>query len=181
MIIKSIAPILILIAVSIMLFLLLIYNKLFKLVEAIKEDRRQMNVLLDWRFQLVTIFDEIANSDDEGVKTWVKQIETIYGNAHDARKQKKFQEYMRAENSISQLVKKLDFLFEQIQPLSENEEAVELKNGILNLQHDLEIAQKVYNEDLASYHVAKSNFFDSVILSVFAKNLKINFAYWKLK
>jgi LemA protein len=177
---EGIASLIIIVALSCVLYFIIVYQRLARMIEIIKGNRRYLYTVIEWRFQLMETFEEVIKEQIDIKDTVLSQFDDLSTKSQQAKKQKKFQEFMRSENAISQMIAGVELMFEQHPQLQNSAQALEIKEEVHGIQTELESAIQIYNNDIEVYNKTKSYFLYSMVMSVFASKVKFNFPFWKM-
>jgi len=170
----------IIIAIAMLLFLIMTYNKLIRMIEAIRNNERQIDVQLDRRFK---VFQSLINTVKEYMdyeKSTLKDIVALRAQATAAKDQGDPQARMAAENAISRIAGNINVVFEQYPQLKANQNALQLQEEIVATENRLAYAKQAYNDSIERYNATKASFFESMVVKVFSSQLDKNFPYWSI-
>lgn len=173
---------LIFIVIAILVILLIIYNKLVKKRNAVKQSRSTIDVYLTQRFDLIP---NLVNC----VKEYAKHEETLLESITKLRT-----EYNQSKNldKASMLNTQLNTLIAHIEnypDLKSSENFMNLQKNLTKVEDQLQAARRLYNIDVTSYNTAIQVFPTNLIASIFSfteeklfelepeknTNIKVNF------
>lgn len=172
--------ILLIIVLGLFAFIISIYNRLIRMIEAIKNNKRQIDIQLDRRFKVFESLIEVVKKYFDYEKTTLKDVVALRGQAQLAKQQGNLPAQMAAENQISRIAGGLNFVFEQYPDLKANQNALQLQEEIVNTENKLAYSKQAYNDSIERYNAEKKSFFQSWIVGLFASKLDENFEYWQL-
>lgn len=173
---------LIFIVIAILAILLIIYNKLVKKRNAVKQSRSTIDVYLTQRFDLIP---NLVNC----IKEYAKHEEALLESITKLRT-----EYNQSKNldKASILNTKLNTLIAHIENypnLKSSENFINLQKNLTKVEDQLQAARRLYNIDVTSYNTAIQVFPTNLIASIFnfteeklfelepekSTNIKVNF------
>ena len=91
-----------------------VYNKLIHMIEAIRNNERQIDVQLDRRFK---VFESLINTVKEYMdyeKSTLKEVVALRNQANQAKEQGNQQARMDAENAISKIAGQINVVLNNI-------------------------------------------------------------------
>ncbi|MDR3441568.1 MAG: LemA family protein [Legionella sp.] len=171
---------LLVIAVLLFLWAIGIYNTLIHLIEAINNDKKQIDIQLDRRFKVFESLIESVKKYMDYEKTTLKDVVALRNQAQTAKAAGDEQGRMAAENGISQIASSLNLVFEQYPDLKASQNVMQLQEEIVNTENKLAYAKQAYNDGIERYNAKKKSFFESMIVAFFASALDKDFVYWGL-
>ena len=157
-----------------------IYNILIGYIEAINNNKKQIDIQLDRRFKVFESLIEAVSKYMDYEKTTLKDVVALRQQAQIAKSQGDEQARMAAENGISQIASGLNVVFEQYPDLKANQNVLQLQEEIVNTENKLAYSKQAYNDSIERYNARKKSFFESIIVSFFASALNKEFIYWGL-
>jgi LemA protein len=155
-----------------------VYNKLIQYIEAIHNNKKQIDVQLDRRFKVFQSLIEVVKKYMDYEKSTLKDVVALRNQAQEANKSGDNQGRMAAENAISKIAGGINLVFEQYPDLKANQNALQLQEEIVNTENKLTYAKQAYNDSIEKYNATKKLFFESMVVSTFAAKLDKNFDYW---
>lgn len=174
-----------LISVLIILALLLlwsvgIFNALIGMIEAVNNNKRQIDIQLDRRFKVFESLIETVKKYMDYEKSTLKDVVALRNQAQAAKAAGDEKTRIAAENGISQIASGLNVVFEQYPDLKANTNALQLQEEIVNTENKLAFAKQAYNDSIERYNAKKKSFFESMVVNVFPNKLDKTFEYWSL-
>jgi LemA protein len=157
-----------------------VYNKLIALIEAINNNKKQIDIQLDRRFKVFESLIEAVKKYMDYEKTTLKDVVALRNQAQAAKAAGDEHARMAAEDSISKIVSGLNVVFEQYPELKAGENVLQLQEEIVNTENKLAYAKQAYNDGIERYNALKKSFFEALVVSFFASKLDIYFEYWGL-
>lgn len=171
----------ILVAVVLIVFWVIgIYNQLIGLIEAINNNKRQIDIQLDRRFKVFESLIEVVKKYMDYEKSTLKDVVALRNQAQVAKAAGDEQARISAENGISKIASGLNLVFEQYPDLKANQNAMQLQEEIVNTENKLAYAKQAYNDAIERYNALKKSFFQSMVVRFFASALDKTFEYWAL-
>ncbi len=173
-----------LIAIVIILVLLgyfvLIYNALIAMIEAVRNNNKQIDIQLDRRYKVFQSLIEVVKKYMDYEKTTLKDVVALRNQAQAAKSKGDDKARMGAENQISQIASGLNVVFERYPDLKANQNAMQLQEEIVSTENKLAYAKQAYNDSVERYNAKKKSLFPSVVVSIAKSKLDFDFAYWQL-
>lgn len=154
------------------------YNKLIRLIEAINNSKKQIDIQLDRRFKVYESLIEVVKKYMDYEKTTLKEVVELRNKAQKAASSGNEKERMAAEEGISKIGASLNFLFEQYPDLKANQNALQLQEEIVNTENQLAFSKQSYNDGIERYNALRKAFFASIVVGVFSAKLYKDFIYW---
>lgn len=157
-----------------------IYNLLIGLIEAINNNKKQIDIQLDRRFKIFESLIESVKTYMDYEKTTLKDIVALRSQAQQAKDSGDESARMVAENKISQIAGGLNILFEQYPDLKANQNVLQLQEEIVNTENKLAYSKQAYNDGIERFYAKKKSFFESMVVAFFSSALNKEFIYWGL-
>ena len=157
-----------------------IYNKLIALIEAINNNKKQIDIQLDRRFKVFESLIEAVKKYMDYEKTTLKDVVALRNQAQAAKNSGDEKARMAAENGISTIAAGLNVVFEQYPDLKAGTNVLQLQEEIVNTENKLAYAKQAYNDGIERYNAMKKSFFQALVVSFFAASLDKTFEYWGL-
>lgn len=161
-------------------FIVLTYNRLIALIEAIRNNQKQIDIQLDRRFKVFESLINVVKKYMDYEQTTLKDVVALRNQAQTAKANGDEQTRIAAENKISQIASNLNLVFEQYPQLKANENCLQLQEEIVNTENKLAYAKQSYNDSIETYNANKKFFFTSMIVGMFRSKLDFDFPYWQL-
>lgn len=161
-------------------FIVLTYNKLIALIEAIRNNQKQIDIQLDRRFKVFESLINVVKKYMDYEQTTLKDVVALRNQAQQAKARGDEKTRIAAENQISEIASKINLVFEQYPQLKANENCIQLQEEIVNTENKLAYAKQSYNDSIESYNASKKAFFTSMIVVMFKNKLDFDFPYWQL-
>lgn len=157
-----------------------IYNTLIGLIEAINNNKRQIDIQLDRRFKVFESLIESVKKYMDYEQTTLKDVVALRNQAQGAKASGDEKARMAAENEISKIAAGLNVVFEQYPDLKASQNVVQLQEEIVNTENKLAYSKQAYNDGIERYEAKKKSFFESVVVGLFPAKLDKQFEYWGL-
>jgi LemA protein len=157
-----------------------IYNKLIALIEAINNNKRQIDIQLDRRYKVFESLIETVKKYMDYEQTTLKDVVALRNQAQAAKDSGDETARMNAENGISKIAAGINVVFEQYPDLKANQNVLQLQEEIVNTENKLSYAKQAYNDAIERYNALKKSFVESMVVSFFAASLDKTFDYWGL-
>jgi len=157
-----------------------IYNKLIHMIEAIRNNERQIDVQLDRRYKVFESLISAVKQYMDYEKTTLKDVVALRNQANTAKTQGNQQARMDAENAISKIAGNLNVVFEQYPDLKAHSNVLQLQEEIVNTENKLAYAKQAYNDSIERYNATKKSFFEAFVVGLFRSQLDFAFPYWSI-
>jgi len=176
----SIGMIILIIAIVVGSFIVLTYNRLIALIEAVRNNQKQIDIQLDRRFKVFESLINVVKKYMDYEQTTLKEVVALRNQAQQAKASGDEQGRIAAENKISEIASKINLVFEQYPQLKANENCLQLQEEIVSTENKLAYAKQSFNDSIELYNATKKAFFTAMIVSVFKTKLNFDFQYWQL-
>ncbi len=157
-----------------------VYNGLIALIEAINNNKRQIDIQLDRRYKVLESLVEVLKKYMNYEQSTLKDVVALRNQAQAAKVSGDEHARAEAENGISKITSQLNVVFEQYPELKANENALQLQEEVVNTENQLAYAKQAYNDSIERYNVQKKSFLQSMVVQLFAAKLNQDFEYWGL-
>lgn len=157
-----------------------IYNTLIALIEAVNNNKKQIDIQLDRRFKVFESLIETVKTYMDYEKTTLKDVVALRNQAQAAKAAGDEQARMAAENGISQIASGLNVVFEQYPDLKASQNVVQLQEEIVNTENKLAYSKQAYNDSIERYYAKKKSFVEGMVVNFFPAQLDKTFEYWAL-
>lgn len=161
-------------------FIVFTYNKLIAMIEAIKNNQKQIDIQLDRRFKVFESLINVVKKYMDYEQTTLKDVVALRNQAQQAHASGDEKTRIAAENQISKIASGLSVVFEQYPDLKANQNALQLQEEIVSTENKLAYSKQAYNDSIETYNAEKKSFFASFIVSWFKAKLDFDFPYWQL-
>ncbi len=177
----SVWLIILLIIVALFGFVVMTYNRIIAMIEAVKNNQKQIDIQLDRRFKVFESLINVVRKYMDYEQTTLKDVVALRNQAQAAAAKGDDQARMAAENKISQIAGGINLVFEQYPDLKANQNALQLQEEIVNTENKLAFAKQALNDSIERYYAYIKSFFASMIVSFFKSKLYFDFPYWQLE
>jgi LemA protein len=157
-----------------------IYNALIALIEAVRNNERQIDIQLDRRYKVFESLVNVVKNYMDYERSTLKDVVALRNQALSAKAHGDVAGSMAAENKISGILSGLNVVFERYPDLKANQNALQLQEEIVNTENKLAYSKQAYNDSVERYNAKKKSFFQSLVVALFAGKLDFNFPYWSL-
>lgn len=157
-----------------------VYNRLISLIEAINNNKRQIDIQLDRRFKVFQSLIESVKKYMDYEKTTLKEVVELRSQAQQAKEAGDEKGRIQAEEGISRIVSGLNVVFEQYPDLKASQNVLQLQEEVVNTENKLSYAKQAYNDGVERYYAKKKSFFESMVVSAFPSKLDKDYEYWGL-
>ncbi|MCP4475687.1 MAG: LemA family protein [Gammaproteobacteria bacterium] len=177
---KTLIIILIILAILIIGFIK-IYNQLIALIEAVRNNQKQIDIQLDRRYKVFESLINVVKKYMDYEKTTLKDVVALRNQAQQAAKQGDQKGRIAAENAISKIAGGINLVFEQYPDLKANQNALQLQEEIVNTENKLAYSKQALNDSIETYNATKKSFIQSIVVSICKSKLDEDFTYWQLE
>lgn len=164
--------------VLIVIWVIGVYNRLIGLIEAINNNKRQIDIQLDRRYKVFESLIETVKKYMDYEQTTLKDVVALRNQANVAKDSGDEHARMVAENGISKIASGINVVFEQYPDLKANQNVLQLQEEIVNTENKLSYSKQAYNDGIERYNAMKKSFFESMVVKFFASSLDKTFEYW---
>ena len=172
----------IIIVIAILLVLLIMYNRLVKKRNAVKQSRSSIDVYLTQRFDLIPNLVEC-------VKGYAKHEENLLESITKLRTEYNVSKDLDKASLLNTQMNKLIAIVENYPDLKASENFLNLQKNLTKMEDQLQAARRLYNMDVTAYNTAIQVFPTNLIASAFnfteeklfelepgkGENVKVNF------
>jgi len=173
--------ILLIVGVVILGWMISVYNSLIGMIEAVANEKRQIDIQLDRRFKVLQSLIETVKKAMDYEKSTLKDVVELRNQAQAAKKAGDEAGRVAAENGISKIANGINVVFEQYPDLKANQNAMQLQEEIVSTENKLSFAKQAFNDSIEKFNATKKSFFQAMVVSFFASKLDKNFEYWALE
>lgn len=159
---------------------IVIYNKLIHQIEAVNNNKKQIDIQLDRRFKVFESLIEVVKKYMDYEKTTLKDVVALRNQAQQAAAHGDEATRIAAENGISKIASNINVVFEQYPDLKANQNVLQLQEEIVSTENKLAYAKQSYNDSIEKYNATKKSFVESIVVSIAASKLDKDFPYWSL-
>jgi len=164
--------------VLVLLWFLVVYNKLIRMIEVINNNKNQIDVQLDRRFKVYESLIEVVKKYMDYEKTTLKDVVALRSQAKTAQAKGDESSRIQAEDAISKIGVGLNLVFEQYPDLKADKNALQLQEEIVNTENKLTFSKQSYNDSIEQYEATRKSLLESMIVGMFANKLLKEFNYW---
>ncbi len=157
-----------------------IYNALIRLIEAVNNNKKQIDIQLDRRYKVFESLIEAVKKYMDYEQTTLTKVVALRAQAQEAKSAGDEAARMHAEDGISKIAAGLNVTFENYPDLKANQNVLQLQEEIVNTENKLAYSKQAYNDGIERYNAKKKSFFEAMIVSFFASALDKDFIYWGL-
>jgi len=161
-------------------FIVLTYNRLIALIEAIRNNQKQIDIQLDRRFKVFESLINVVKKYMDYEQTTLKDVVALRSQAEKAKASGDAAGRIEAENKISQIASGINLVFEQYPDLKANQNCMQLQEEIVSTENKLAYSKQSYNDSIETYNANKKSFFTAMIVGLFKTKLDFDFPYWQL-
>lgn len=161
-------------------FIVMTYNKIIALIEAVRNNQKQIDIQLDRRFKVFESLINVVKKYMDYEQTTLKDVVALRNKAEQAKTQGDEKTRIAAENGISDIASHINLVFEQYPDLKANQNTMQLQEEIVNTENKLAFAKQSLNDSIEVYNAEKKSFFTSMIVGLFGAKLNFDFPYWQI-
>ncbi len=171
---------LVIVILAIFAFIIGVYNRLVRMIEAVNNNERQIDIQLDRRYKVFESLIEVVKKYMDYEKTTLKDVVALRNQAQSAKASGDDATRIAAENGISKIAAGINLVFEQYPDLKANQNALQLQEEIVSTENKLTYSKQAFNDSIERYNAEKKSFFQAMIVSLFSSKLDKQFPYWNL-
>lgn len=172
--------IIIVIVAILLVGIIVIYNRLIWLIEAVRNNKKQIDIQLDRRYKVFESLINVVKKYMNYEQTTLKDVVKLRGQAQQATAKGDAKGQIEAENAISRIASNINLVFEQYPDLKADKNALQLQEEIVNTENKLAYSKQAYNDSIERYNALKKSFFQSMVVNLFKGKLDFDFPYWSL-
>jgi LemA protein len=172
--------ILIVVALLLLSWLVSVFNQCITMIEAIKNDQRQIDIQLDRRFKVFESLINVVKKYMDYEKTTLKDVVALRNQAKQAQDTGDFKGRVLAEQGLTKIASGIQVAFEAYPDLKANQNVLQLQEEIVNTENKLAFSKQSYNDGIERYNAFKKMFFQSFVVSMLRSKLDQEFAYWRI-
>jgi LemA protein len=161
-------------------YIVMTYNTLIALIEATRNNQKQIDIQLDRRFKVFQSLIDVVKKYMDYEQTTLKDVVALRSQAEQAKTSGDQQARIEAENQISKIASGINVVFERYPELKANQNAMQLQEEIVNTENKLAYAKQSFNDSIEHYNATKKSFFPMMIVNLFKGKLDFDFPYWQL-
>jgi len=177
----DIPEILIIVAIILMgYYIVHTYNRLIALIEAMRNNNKQIDVQLDRRYKIFKSLIDVVKKYMDYEKSTLKEVTALRTQAEAAKTKGDPQTRMASENKISKIIGGINAVFEQYPDLKANQNALQLQEEIVNTENKLAFAKQAFNDSIERYNAFKKSLFPAIVVAAFRSKLEVVMPYWQL-
>src|SRR5689334_17036410 len=154
----SIGMVLMVIAIVVAVFIILTYNRLIALIEAVRNNQKQIDIQLDRRFKVFESLINVVKKAMDYEKSTLKEVVMLRTQAQQAQSRGDEKQRIAAENKISELIPQLNVVFEQYPDLKANQNVKQFQEEIVSTENKLAYAKQSFNDSVETYNANKKSF-----------------------
>lgn len=161
-------------------FIVMTYNGLIAMIEAVRNNQKQIDIQLDRRFKVFESLINVVKKYMDYEQTTLKDVVALRNQAQQAKASGDEKTRIAAENKISDIATNINLVFEQYPDLKANQNALQLQEEIVSTENKLAFAKQSLNDSVEKYNASKKSFFTSFIVGMFKGKLDFDYPYWQL-
>lgn len=161
-------------------FIVMTYNTLIAMIEAVRNNQKQIDIQLDRRFKVFESLINVVKKYMDYEQTTLKDVVALRNQAEKAKASGDEKSRISAENKISDIASNINVVFEQYPDLKANQNCIQLQEEIVSTENKLAFAKQSLNDSIERYNADKKSFFTSMVVSLFKAKLDFDYAYWQL-
>lgn len=162
----------------ILVWLVMVYNKLVRIIEVVNNNKNQIDVQLDRRYKVYESLIEVVKKYMDYEKTTLKEVVALRSQAQKAQASGDESGRIKAEDAISKIGTNINLVFEQYPDLKADKNALQLQEEIVNTENKLTFSKQSYNDSVEQYEATRKSLFESFVVGLFPSKLLKEFTYW---
>ena len=143
------------------------YNYCISLIEAIKNDSKQIDIQLDRRFKVFESLIEVVKKYMDYEKSTLKEVVKLRNESLSARSAGDDAKRMQNENAISGIMSGIKAVFEQYPDLKANALTSDLMKRVVTLENEISARRAGFNATVERYLARTHTFPDLLIAKLF--------------
>lgn len=155
-----------------------VYNKMIRMIEAVNNNKNQIDVQLDRRYKVYESLIEVVKKYMDYEKTTLKEVVALRAAAKKAQESGNENERIKAEDAISKFGTTINAVFEQYPDLKADKNVLQLQEEIVNTENKLTFSKQAYNDSVEQYTATSKSLFESFIVGMFPGKFLKEFIYW---
>ena len=144
-------------------FVVFTYNQLISLIEAVRNNQKQIDIQLDRRYKVFESLINVVKKYMDYEQTTLKDVVALRNQAQQAKASGNEQERIQAENKISDIAAKINVVFEQYPDLKASQNVIQLQEEIVNTENKLAYSKQAFNDSIEQYNATKNSFFERAL------------------
>lgn len=172
--------IILIIIILAIVYVVLTYNTLIAMIEAVRNNQKQIDIQLDRRYKVFESLINVVRKYMDYERSTLKDVVALRNQAEAAKAQGNDSARMAAENKISGILGGINAVFEQYPDLKANQNALQLQEEIVSTENKLAYAKQAYNDSVERYNARKKALVTSWVVQAFSAKLNFDFPYWQL-
>ena len=172
--------IILIVVVVIFGFIVMTYNALIAMIEAVRNNQKQIDIQLDRRFKVFESLINVVKKYMDYEQTTLKDVVALRTQAEQAKNSGDEKTRMAAENKISDISSNINVVFEQYPDLKANQNVMQLQEEIVSTENKLAYSKQSFNDSIEKYNANKKSFFAAMVVGLFKGKLDFDFPYWAL-
>lgn len=161
-------------------FIVMTYNALIMMIEAVRNNQKQIDIQLDRRYKVFESLINVVKKYMDYEQTTLKDVVALRSQAEKAKTSGDETARIAAENKISDIASNINLVFEQYPDLKANQNCIQLQEEIVSTENKLAFAKQSMNDSIEKYNAAKKSFFTSMVVALFKGKLDFDYPYWQL-
>jgi LemA protein len=158
------------------------YNGLIAMIEAVRNNQKQIDIQLDRRYKVFESLMSVVRKYMDYEKSTLKDVVALRSQAESAKNAGDQAGRMAAENKISGILSSgINLVFEQYPDLKANQNAMQLQEEIVSTENKLAYSKQAFNDSIERYNAQKRMFFASMVVGLFKSKLDFDYPYWQLE
>jgi LemA protein len=163
----------------VLLYVIILYNRLISARESVRNDLKQIDIQLDRRYK---VFESLISAVSKYMKyeeTVLKDVVSLRSQAQSARESGDVENRVAAENAISKIAGGLNVMVEAYPDLKASNNVGQLMEEIVSTENKLSFAKQAYNDGSERFNAMVLSFPANIIIGVFGDQF-VSFVYWQL-
>jgi len=148
------------------------------MIEAVNNNKKQIDVQLDRRYKVYESLIEVVKKYMDYEQSTLKQVVALRSQSQTALASGNESERIKAEDAISKIGAGLSLVFEQYPDLKADKNAMQLQEEIVNTENKLTFSKQSYNDSIENYEATRKSLLESFIVGMLSNKLLKSFTYW---
>lgn len=155
-----------------------IYNKLIRMIEAVNNNKKQIDIQLDRRYKVYESLIEVVKKYMDYEKSTLKEVVALRAQAQQSLASGNENERIKAEDAISKIGSGINLVFEQYPDLKADKNALQLQEEIVSTENKLTFSKQSYNDSIEQYEATRKSLLESFVVGALPTKLLKEFIYW---
>ena len=159
--------IIVLIVLALFGFVIGVYNSLIRMIEAVKNNKKQIDIQLDRRFKVFESLINVVKKYMDYEQTTLKDVVALRNQAQAAKGAGDEKARIAAENGISKIASNLNVVFENYPDLKAYANFLDLQRELADTENKIQASRRFYNTNVRDLNIRIETFPTRLVAGVF--------------